>query len=159
VLTLVIEKTNLPILLIFKDLNPMAIIENTQIIDGEEIVMRIAVADATEHGGANERGRSFRGIESEATDVAEKVIASGRDVFAEGIKLARGCAIQTIAGLKVIREEYRPDEVDVKLAIALKGEAGAVLVNVGAEAQLEVTLKWKLAAKTQPNVTTVVAEK
>ncbi len=134
----------------------MAILEHTQIIDGEEVVMRVAVTGTGLPRDSSEHARSFRGIESEATEVAEKVIASGKDVFAEGIKLARGCAIQTIAGLKVIREEYRPDEVDVKLAIALKGDAGAVLVNVGAEAQLEVTLKWKLSAKTAPE--TVVAK-
>ena len=125
----------------------MAILENTQTIDGEEVTIRVAVAHSGEES-SNERIRSVRGIE-EATAVAEKVIASGKDVFGEGVKLAKGCAIQTIANFKTMKDEYRPDEVEVKLAIALKGEAGAVLVNAGAEAHLDVTLKWKLSQKNQ----------
>jgi hypothetical protein len=127
----------------------MAILENTQMIDGEAVTIRVAVANPVATTEPSDR-RSFRGVETETTSMAEKVIESGKDVFGEGVKLARGCAIQTISGLKAIKEEYRPDEVEVKLAIALKGEAGAVLVNVGAEAQLEVTLKWKLTVKNQP---------
>ncbi len=125
----------------------MAIIENTQLIDGEAITIRVETQTPAENN--YERGRSSRGMETETVAVAEKMIESGKDVFGEGIKLARGCAIQTIAGLKMIKENYRPDEVEVKLAIALKGDAGAVLVNVGAEAQLGITLKWKLSSETE----------
>ena len=38
----------------------------------------------------------------------------------------------------------RKDDIEVKLAIKLGSEAGAVLVNVSGEAQMQVTLKWNL---------------
>lgn len=124
----------------------MKILENTQLIDGEEVTIRIAVLDSANESQIDS-GRSSRGTREVAIATAENMIETGKDVFGEGVKLAKGCAIQTIAGLKNLKTEYRPDEIELKLAIALKGDAGAVLVNVGAEAQLEVKLKWNLAAK------------
>jgi len=124
----------------------MKILENTQLIDGEEVTIRIAVLDSANVAEADS-GRSSRGTREVTVAAAENVIETGKDVFGEGVKLAKGCAIQTIAGLQNLKTEYRPDEVELKLSIALKGDAGAVLVNVGAEAQLEVKLKWNLAAK------------
>ena len=55
----------------------------------------------------------------------------------------RSCAVKAVSGIKSINEASRPDEFELKLAIKLDSEMGAVIAKVSAGAQLEVTMKWK----------------
>jgi hypothetical protein len=73
---------------------------------------------------------------------ASKVLDSARDYFGDGMTLARACAASAVTSLSLLAEDVRPQEFELKLAIKLDAEAGAMLAKLGAEAQLEVTLKW-----------------
>ena len=72
----------------------------------------------------------------------EAVMEQTRDYFSEGMALARHCAASMVESLQSLSGKARPNEVSLELAIKLDAEAGAVLTKIGAEAQLQVTLKW-----------------
>jgi hypothetical protein len=74
---------------------------------------------------------------------AAKVIDIARDVYADGLDLARRCAEQAARRLADVGQGVRPDEVELQLAIKLDAAVGAVLVKTSAEAQLLVTFRWK----------------
>lgn len=74
---------------------------------------------------------------------AAKVLDIARDVYADGIDLARRCAEQAARRFADVGQGLRPDEVELQLAIKLDAALGAVLVKTGAEAQLQVTFRWK----------------
>ena len=78
---------------------------------------------------------------------SEKVIETARDYFADGMELARNCAASMVANMEGMGSAVRPDEVEMQLAIKLDAQAGAVLTKIGAEAQLQVKLKWITKAK------------
>ncbi|MCX5360044.1 CU044_2847 family protein [Streptomyces sp. NBC_00124] len=73
---------------------------------------------------------------------AERVLEAARDVYADGLDLAKRCARQAAERLGDLGEGFRPDEVELSLSIKLDAELGAVLVKSGAEAQLQVTFRW-----------------
>jgi hypothetical protein len=77
----------------------------------------------------------------------ERVVESARDAFGEGMNLVRYCAASMVETLEALGKAARPDEVELQLAVKLDAEAGAVLTKLGAEAQLEVTLKWTTSEK------------
>jgi hypothetical protein len=74
---------------------------------------------------------------------AEKVMDATRDVFGDGLALARDCATRAVEN---VRDEWRdvsPAEFEIQLAIKFDAEAGAVLAKVAAGAQMQVTMRWK----------------
>ena len=73
----------------------------------------------------------------------EQIIESARDVFDEGITLARACAKKAVNGIQLLDLKFRPEEFELKLAISLDSEVGAFVAKAGAGAQMEVTMKWK----------------
>lgn len=73
---------------------------------------------------------------------ADRVLEVARDVYADGLDLARRCARQAADRLHDLGEGVRPDEVELQLSIKLDAELGAVLVKSKAEAQLVVTFRW-----------------
>jgi len=75
---------------------------------------------------------------------AERVIALSRDVFGEGVELARSCAARVAEGLSGMPDRLRPDEFELQIAIKLDSEVGAVVAKASAGAQLQVTMRWKL---------------
>ncbi|MGQ4429235.1 MULTISPECIES: CU044_2847 family protein [unclassified Streptomyces] len=75
-------------------------------------------------------------------NAAERVLAVARDVYDDGLELARRCARQAATRLHDLGEGLTPDEIELQLSIKLDAELGAFLVKSGAEAQLQVTFRW-----------------
>src|SRR5689334_1544339 len=75
-------------------------------------------------------------------DAAKKIVESARDLFGEGLELARGCAARVVQNIDAMEEKLRPTEYGVQLAIKLDAQVGAILARMGTEAQLQVTMKW-----------------
>ena len=80
---------------------------------------------------------------------AEKVLAIARDVYGDGLDLARRCAEQAASQFRSLGEGVKPDEAELQLAIKLDAGLGAVLVRSGVEAQLQVTFRWDLTKATE----------
>ncbi|WP_157252916.1 CU044_2847 family protein [Nonomuraea typhae] len=75
---------------------------------------------------------------------ARRVVTMARDVFGEGVELARSCAARVAEGLSDLGAAVRPDEFELQVAIKLDSEVGAVVAKAGAGAQLQVTMRWNL---------------
>lgn len=73
----------------------------------------------------------------------EQIIESARDVFDDGLALARACAKKAVNGMQLLDNKFRPEEFEMKLAISLDSEVGAIVAKASAGAQMEVTMKWK----------------
>jgi hypothetical protein len=76
-------------------------------------------------------------------EAAQKVVTLARDVFGEGLELARSCAARVARGLDDMPETMRPDEFELQLAIKLDSEVGAVIAKARAGAQLQVSMRWR----------------
>jgi hypothetical protein len=96
------------------------------------------------------RASVYDGVETRGTP-AERVVAIARDVYADGLDLARRCAEQAAVRFESLAGSARPDEIEVQLAIKLDASLGAVLVQTGAEAQLQVTFRWTPGGATGPS--------
>ncbi|MET7570282.1 CU044_2847 family protein [Streptomyces sp. NPDC005492] len=94
--------------------------------------------DTAPPGGLEEM---YDGIDTRE-GAAERVLAVARDVYGDGLELARRCARQAAGRLHDLGEGLTPDEVELQLSIKLDAELGAFLVKSGAEAQLQVTFRW-----------------
>ncbi|MCX5560681.1 CU044_2847 family protein [Streptomyces sp. NBC_00038] len=82
------------------------------------------------------------GDEATRAGSARRVVEVARDVYGEGLDLARRCAAQAVRRFGELEEHLRPDEIELQLSI--KVDAGvAALVKSGAEAQLQITFKWQ----------------
>jgi|SRR5215467_6614331 len=103
--------------------------------------------DAAE--SADGLGAVYGDVETRETSAA-KVLSIARDVYADGLDLARRCAEQAARRFADVGEGLRPDEVELQLAIKLDAVLGAVLVKAGAEAQLQVTFRWKPSSSSLP---------
>jgi len=77
-------------------------------------------------------------------EAAQKVVTLARDVFGEGLELARNCAGRVARGLADLPDAMKPDEFELQLAIKLDAEVGAVIVKTQAGAQLQVSMRWRL---------------
>jgi hypothetical protein len=62
--------------------------------------------------------------------------------FEKGMTLIRACAEQVAATVHQLSESARPSEVEVELGVKFDGEVGALISRTGAEAHLQVTLRW-----------------
>src|SRR5262245_48918991 len=115
----------------------MPIIQSTHKINGEKVIINIEMdkAQAPETPYADTR------------QITEKVIKAAQDYFAEGLSLARNCASSMAETLNSMGDNVRPDEIEAQLSIKLDAEAGAVLTKLGAEAQLQVKMKWTTKKK------------
>jgi hypothetical protein len=83
----------------------------------------------------------YDGVDTRANPAA-RVIEVARDVYGDGLDLARRCAEEAAARFGGFAAATRPAEIEVQLAIKLDASLGAVLVTTGAEAQLQVTFRW-----------------
>lgn len=122
----------------------MPIVKDVQQIDGEEVTILIEVdsepAPKSPYGDHRDLNTG-------------KVVADVGNLFGQGLTLVRNCATSAVHGIKAMNEVVRPDEFEIQLAIKLDAEAGAVLAKAGAEAQMQVTMKWKrekLETRAQP---------
>ena len=75
----------------------------------------------------------------------KEVIEAAKDLFGDGLALTRNCAAKVIESVNQMGDNIKPNEFEMKLSITLDSDAGVpILVKAGAEAQMEVTMKWKL---------------
>lgn len=112
----------------------MPIIQSTSVIDGEKVDIYIEVDTIP----PSDDDEVFR-------DSGERVVRAAKDVFGRGLDLSRSCAKEVIQSISQMSDAVKPNEFEVKLAIKLDSKAGVpVLVKLGAEAQMEVTMKWTL---------------
>lgn len=111
----------------------MSTIESKEIIDGQEVTILIQSGVPTQ---TSDRNRSMGGV----TDVVQQA----KGAFSQDVDLIQHCAAQIMTGVKNLDDSLKPAEIEVELAIKLGSEAGAVLVSLSSEAQLQVTLKWNL---------------
>jgi Trypsin-co-occurring domain 1 len=111
----------------------MPIVKSTSIVEGEAIDIYIEVDDLPQEKSpyGNTRG--------DGKDIPKAAL----DMFESGLDLARQCAKQAVMGIHKMDEKFRPEEFEVKLAVKLDSEVGAVLAKVSTGAQMEVTMKWK----------------
>ncbi|WP_328494007.1 hypothetical protein OHS59_15625 [Streptomyces sp. NBC_00414] len=76
---------------------------------------------------------------------AQRVVEVAHDAYTDGLDLARRCAAQAVGRFAELTDDLRPDEIEMQLSI--KVDAGvAALVTSRAEAQLQVTFRWRTAA-------------
>lgn len=107
-------------------------------VEGLDGPIYVEVEAAPAPGGL---GEVFNGIDTRG-NAAERVLAVTRNVYDDGLELARRCAIQAARRFADLGQELKPDEIELQLSIKLDTELGAVLVKSGAEAQLQVTFRW-----------------
>jgi hypothetical protein len=112
----------------------MTTLQSTEIINGEEITILI---ESNLPAETSERTRSTRGVVSD-------VVQQAKGAFSSGVDLIRHCAAQVVTGVQNLDDSLKPEEIEVQLAIKLGSAAGAILVSLSSEAQLQVKLKWKL---------------
>ena len=78
-------------------------------------------------------------------NAGKKVIEAAKDLFGDGLALTRNCAAKVIESVNQMGDNIKPNEFEMKLSITLDSDAGVpILVKAGVEAQMEVTMKWKL---------------
>lgn len=119
----------------------MAIVGDTQEVNGREVTILVEVDDPP--GGQRLDGYAMEGEWGETRSRrAEQVMDAARDVFGDGLALARDCAARAVDSIENTASEIRPDDFEIQLAIKLDAQAGAVLAKVGAGAQLQVTMRW-----------------
>lgn len=110
-------------------------------VGGPPIYIRVDDRPASGDGVAG----VYEGVDTRGNPAA-RVMEIARDVYGDGLDLARRCAEQAATRFQGIAEGARPDEIEVQLAIKLDASLGAVLVQSSAEAQLQVTFRWKPGA-------------
>jgi hypothetical protein len=113
----------------------LAIVQSTRSVDGHDVVINIEVDDPSDA-----TGRDFYGTTRDGS--RERLAKLQRDLFGEGMAFAEQCATWAAASLDKIAEACRPKEFELQVAIKLDAEVGAVLAKAGAEAQLQVTMRW-----------------
>jgi hypothetical protein len=114
----------------------MAIVGSAERVGDKEVLVLVEVDDLPQGASADDWGET-RG------DRLKRVIDATRDVFGDGLELARDCALRAADTFdRTMQGDHRPDAFELQLALKLDAEAGAVLTKVGAGAQVQVTLKW-----------------
>lgn len=93
-------------------------------------------------------GGIYDGVGTRANPAA-RVVDMTRDIYEDGLLLARTLAARAADRLGDLGEGLRPDEIELQLSLRLDAELGAVLVKSGAEAQLQVTFRWAPGTRTE----------
>ncbi len=109
----------------------MPIYENTQNVDGQEITIAIEVDEPIDTSPYRDLRDGSKGM-----DMA-------RDLFGNGMDLAKDCATRAVKNLKEMNEDAKPDEFQLQFSIKLEAQAGAIIAKTSTEAQLQVTMTWK----------------
>ncbi len=115
----------------------MAIAKTISQIGDEEVEIYIEVND--DFKAEDDTDTLFR------ESSGKKIIKATKDLFGDGLALTRHCAAKVIESVNKMGDNIKPNEFEMKLSITLDSEAGVpMLAKTGAEAQMEVTMKWKL---------------
>jgi hypothetical protein len=124
----------------------MSIIHSTETINNEEVIIVIETSESL----VNQEQTSEREWAEDRSDVISNVVQQAKGAFSSGVDLVRHCAAQVVTGVQSLDDSLKPEEIEVQLAIKLGSEAGAILVNMSGEAQMQVKLKWKLKKTQNP---------
>jgi Trypsin-co-occurring domain 1 len=111
----------------------VAVVRSMEVLEGDSVEILVEV----DHPPIQP------GVYGDVRGGAEKVIEGAQEVFGKGLQLARTCASQVVESVNEVREEHRPDEFQVQLAIKLDAEVGAILSKASAGAQMQVTMTWR----------------
>jgi len=121
----------------------MAIIDSTVEIEGEEIAILIDREESRKP-----MGRAFG--KGEASDRPDH---ERRDVVGESLALVTNCARRAVRTVRDMNEEDRPDNLSLSFGVRIDHEAGAVITNNRATAQLQVAMSWKKPENKKNNET------
>jgi hypothetical protein len=113
----------------------MPLVQNTITNDNGEVVTIYIEVDKTPTADPHTPYTDLRGEGNQVIDTA-------KDIFGSGMSLIRTCAEQAINSINKIDHKMRPTTFELQLAIKLDSKVGAILAQAGAEAQLQVTMKW-----------------
>lgn len=114
----------------------MPVVDSTQRADGHELTILVEV-DEPSRGVTDAYDR----VETRG-EALDRAVAVARDVFGEGLDLARSCAARVAHSISEFDKAAKPNEVEVQLAIKLDAELGAFIAKSSAGAQLQVSMKW-----------------
>jgi Trypsin-co-occurring domain 1 len=114
----------------------MPIIENTTIASNGETVTIYIEVDEAQINDPHNPYEDLRGT-------GQHIVTTAKDVFGSSMELIRTCAEQVFHAVEKVGSAARPTGFEVQLAIKLDATVGAILAKTGAEAQLQVTLKWE----------------
>ena len=117
----------------------MAIVKSIQEINGEQIEIFIEVDK--EPLPKDPYGGTSRGVKD--------AVKAVEGFFSQGLTLARNCATEVIHNVNQMKEEVKPNEFEVQLAVNLNSEVGAVLAKASTGAQMQITMKWTLKKNPQ----------
>ena len=109
----------------------MPVYTNMHIVDDQEITIAIEVDKTSSASGPYQDLRDGAGLQK------------ARDLFGDGLELAKNCATRVVDGLKDMGGATKPDEFQLKFSIKLDTEVGAIIAKSSTEAQLQVTMTWK----------------
>ena len=112
----------------------MPIVKSFSVIDGQEVGIYIEVDKLPSEESSYGDTRGGEGV---------SIPEGAQGMFEQGLELSRHCAQQAVEGMQKLDHAFRPEEFEIKLAIKLDSEVGAILAKVSAGAQMEVTMKWK----------------
>lgn len=112
----------------------MPLAKSTETLNGQDIVFLVEVDTEPKEESPYQDTR--------ATPL-QTVKEATKDMMDDGMTLARNCAKKAVAGINALDDKFRPEEFELKIAIKLDSEMGAILAKASAGAQLEVTMKWK----------------
>lgn len=130
----------------------MPIIKSTSLVEGHLVEIYIEVdeqPDANVYNGHD----PYQNTRESYTQKAAKVVQDVGDVFGDGITLARQCAAKAIQSFQQMHDTTKPDELELQLGIKVGSEVGAIIAKASGEAQIQVTMKWKLKETPQQLIT------
>ncbi|MFN6538529.1 MAG: CU044_2847 family protein [Nostoc sp. EkiNYC01] len=133
----------------------MPIIKSTSEVEGQLVEIYIEVdeqPDANVNNGYDPYGNTRDGSRQRVAQAVQDV----GDIFGEGINLARECAAKAIQSFQQMHHAAKPDELELQLGIKVGSEVGAVIpviAKASGEAQIQVTMKWKLKETPQQLIT------
>jgi len=87
----------------------MAIYKTEQEVNGEQIIIHIEMDDISE---------SDDGLEG----ISSRLLETTRDVFGDGMKLARNCAVRVVEEVQEMTTDICPDEFEIQLAVKLDSQ-------------------------------------
>lgn len=126
----------------------MPVYTNPYTVDNQEIIIAIEV----------DKMPATTGPYRDLRDGSES-LEKARDLFGDGLNLAKNCAVRVVNDMKDMNRETKPDEFQLQFAIKLDTEVGAIIAKSSAGAQLQVTMTWKSDKDEEKDVKEVKEEK
>jgi len=84
-------------------------------------------------------------------DIPDQLKEKSEKALALAMKTVKSMAKRVTRTMSEIDSKARPDEAEISFGINLRASAGALLAKTGANAQLNVTLKWTTSNQDTPS--------